>query len=209
MCPSFKIKKKKIICWIFVQLSCWLICRWARMWLIPMTTWDRSSWWNSRRRSSWCVMTGSAGTSQWRPLLDSVWNFPVSAGWWMTRRWCYEMAEVELRVDVLFLTGIPTRGLTLSRFCCSYPASRRQERPVEGTQAKGAGAQEGNLQAGSFCSLCSHVTPWFNTCSIYRWLQWKPGFGMSIDAGRYKDLPQDILFDSQKEVDFVVNYAKA
>lgn len=53
-----------------------------------------------------------------------------------------------------------SKGLTLSNVCGSNPASGRQERPVEGTQAKRAGAEEGNLQAGSFykSSLCSHVT---------------------------------------------------
>lgn len=32
---------------------------------------------------------------------------------------------------------------------------------------------------------------------------------MSIDAVRYKDLPQDVRFDPQKDVDFVFNYVKA
>lgn len=32
---------------------------------------------------------------------------------------------------------------------------------------------------------------------------------MSIDANRHKDLPRDIQFDSEKGVDFVLNYSKA
>nr|XP_061794001.1 polyunsaturated fatty acid 5-lipoxygenase-like isoform X2 [Nerophis lumbriciformis] len=43
----------------------------------------------------------------------------------------------------------------------------------------------------------------------YRWTEWKPGFPMSIDAKRHRDLPRDIQFDSEKGVDFVLNYSKA
>ncbi|XP_075874642.1 polyunsaturated fatty acid 5-lipoxygenase [Nelusetta ayraudi] len=43
----------------------------------------------------------------------------------------------------------------------------------------------------------------------YRWKEWQPGFPMSIDANRHKDLPRDIQFDSEKGVDFVLNYTKA
>uniref|UniRef100_A0A7N6A4C6 Arachidonate 5-lipoxygenase a n=1 Tax=Anabas testudineus TaxID=64144 RepID=A0A7N6A4C6_ANATE len=43
----------------------------------------------------------------------------------------------------------------------------------------------------------------------YRWREWQPGFPMSIDANRHKDLPRDIQFDSEKGVDFVLNYTKA
>ncbi|XP_029691623.1 arachidonate 5-lipoxygenase-like [Takifugu rubripes] len=43
----------------------------------------------------------------------------------------------------------------------------------------------------------------------YRWSEWQPGFPMSIDAVRYKDLPQDIQFDTRKEVDFDVNFTAA
>ena len=32
---------------------------------------------------------------------------------------------------------------------------------------------------------------------------------MSIDANRHRDLPRDIQFDSEKGVDFVLNYSKA
>lgn len=42
-----------------------------------------------------------------------------------------------------------------------------------------------------------------------RWKEWQPGFPMSIDADRHKDLPRDIQFDSEKGVDFVLNYTKA
>uniref|UniRef100_A0A8C4FDN5 Arachidonate 5-lipoxygenase a n=1 Tax=Dicentrarchus labrax TaxID=13489 RepID=A0A8C4FDN5_DICLA len=42
----------------------------------------------------------------------------------------------------------------------------------------------------------------------YRWKEWQPGFPMSIDANRHKDLPRDIQFDSEKGVDFVLNYSK-
>ncbi|KAL2083609.1 hypothetical protein ACEWY4_021382 [Coilia grayii] len=44
---------------------------------------------------------------------------------------------------------------------------------------------------------------------IYRWKEWHPGFPMSIDATAYKNLPRDIQFDSEKGVDFVLNYSKA
>lgn len=44
---------------------------------------------------------------------------------------------------------------------------------------------------------------------FYRWKEWQPGFPMSIDANRHKDLPRDIQFDSEKGVDFVLNYTKA
>uniref|UniRef100_A0A8C2ZHP3 Arachidonate 5-lipoxygenase n=1 Tax=Cyclopterus lumpus TaxID=8103 RepID=A0A8C2ZHP3_CYCLU len=43
----------------------------------------------------------------------------------------------------------------------------------------------------------------------FRWKEWQPGFPMSIDADRHKDLPRDIQFDSEKGVDFVLNYSKA
>ncbi|CAN9499796.1 unnamed protein product [Ophioblennius macclurei] len=43
----------------------------------------------------------------------------------------------------------------------------------------------------------------------YRWKEWQPGFPLSIDANRHKDLPRDIQFDCEKEVDFVLNYSKA
>lgn len=44
---------------------------------------------------------------------------------------------------------------------------------------------------------------------VNRWKEWQPGFPMSIDANRHKDLPRDIQFDSEKGVDFVLNYTKA
>ncbi|XP_061914186.1 polyunsaturated fatty acid 5-lipoxygenase-like isoform X1 [Entelurus aequoreus] len=44
---------------------------------------------------------------------------------------------------------------------------------------------------------------------IYRWMEWQPGFPRSIDANRQKDLPRDIQFESDKEGDFALNYAKA
>ncbi|XP_061545260.1 polyunsaturated fatty acid 5-lipoxygenase-like [Phycodurus eques] len=43
----------------------------------------------------------------------------------------------------------------------------------------------------------------------YRWMAWQPGFPMSIDAKRHQDLPRDIQFDSEKKMDFVLNYNKA
>ncbi|XP_041866922.1 polyunsaturated fatty acid 5-lipoxygenase [Melanotaenia boesemani] len=43
----------------------------------------------------------------------------------------------------------------------------------------------------------------------FRWKEWQPGFPMSIDANRHKDLPRDIQFDSEKGVDFILNYSKA
>ncbi|XP_067278553.1 polyunsaturated fatty acid 5-lipoxygenase [Pseudorasbora parva] len=44
---------------------------------------------------------------------------------------------------------------------------------------------------------------------IYRWKEWHPGFPMSIDAKAHSELPRDIQFDSEKGVDFVLNYSKA
>ncbi|XP_026134668.1 arachidonate 5-lipoxygenase-like [Carassius auratus] len=44
---------------------------------------------------------------------------------------------------------------------------------------------------------------------IYRWKEWHPGFPMSIDAQTHSGLPRDIQFDSEKGVDFVLNYSKA
>lgn len=41
------------------------------------------------------MMTGTAGTSRSRLRLETMWNSPVSTGWWTTRRWCCEMAEVD------------------------------------------------------------------------------------------------------------------
>lgn len=43
----------------------------------------------------------------------------------------------------------------------------------------------------------------------YRWKEWHPGFPMSIDCKAHKELPRDIQFDSEKGVDFVLNYSKA
>uniref|UniRef100_A0A452UMT1 Arachidonate 5-lipoxygenase n=1 Tax=Ursus maritimus TaxID=29073 RepID=A0A452UMT1_URSMA len=43
----------------------------------------------------------------------------------------------------------------------------------------------------------------------YRWMEWNPGFPLSIDAKCHKDLPRDIQFDSEKGVDFVLNYSRA
>ncbi|XP_023678314.1 polyunsaturated fatty acid 5-lipoxygenase [Paramormyrops kingsleyae] len=44
---------------------------------------------------------------------------------------------------------------------------------------------------------------------VYRWKEWHPGFPMSIDANTHKELPRDIQFDSEKGVDFILNYSKA
>ncbi|MBN3324381.1 LOX5 lipoxygenase, partial [Atractosteus spatula] len=44
---------------------------------------------------------------------------------------------------------------------------------------------------------------------ICLWKEWHPGFPMSIDANAHKELPRDIQFDSEKGVDFILNYTKA
>ncbi|KAG8435189.1 hypothetical protein GDO86_013216 [Hymenochirus boettgeri] len=44
---------------------------------------------------------------------------------------------------------------------------------------------------------------------LYRWKEWHPGFPLSIDAHSHSELPPDIQFDSEKGVDFVLNYTKA
>ncbi|XP_053730344.1 polyunsaturated fatty acid 5-lipoxygenase isoform X1 [Synchiropus splendidus] len=43
----------------------------------------------------------------------------------------------------------------------------------------------------------------------YRWTEWQPGFPLSIDAKAHHDLPRDVQFDSEKGVDFALNYTKA
>lgn len=48
-----------------------------------------------------------------------------------------------------------------------------------------------------------------NSAVLFRWKEWQPGFPMSIDADRHKDLPRDVQFDSEKGVDFILNYSKA
>ncbi|XP_077469159.1 polyunsaturated fatty acid 5-lipoxygenase-like [Stigmatopora argus] len=44
---------------------------------------------------------------------------------------------------------------------------------------------------------------------VFRWMEWRPGFPMSIDAKKHWDLPRDIQFDCEKGVDFLLNYSKA
>lgn len=160
------------------------------------------------------MMTGTAGTSQSRLQLETTWSSPVSTGWWTTRRWCCEMAEVDaLSPSVLFLTQ-HARRLTLSCLCvcCSVSASGWQKQPGEAAQTKRAGAEEENLQAGSLeTRVCAPMSQpeWRSECYVLRWKEWQPGFPMSIDANRHKDLPRDIQFDSEKGVDFVLNYSKA
>ncbi|XP_068111325.1 polyunsaturated fatty acid 5-lipoxygenase-like [Hyperolius riggenbachi] len=44
---------------------------------------------------------------------------------------------------------------------------------------------------------------------LYRWKEWQPGFPLSIDAHSHSDLPHDIQFDSEKEVDFILGFTKA
>ncbi|TTG62688.1 Arachidonate 5-lipoxygenase [Bagarius yarrelli] len=48
-----------------------------------------------------------------------------------------------------------------------------------------------------------------NRQKAFRWKEWQPGFPMSIDANSHKDLPRDIQFDSEKGIDFALNYSKA
>lgn len=48
-----------------------------------------------------------------------------------------------------------------------------------------------------------------NRQKTYRWREWQPGIPMSIDANKHSELPRDIQFDSEKGVDFVLNYSKA
>uniref|UniRef100_A0A8C4PT81 Lipoxygenase domain-containing protein n=1 Tax=Equus asinus TaxID=9793 RepID=A0A8C4PT81_EQUAS len=52
-----------------------------------------------------------------------------------------------------------------------------------------------------------HLTQFF--FFLLSWTEWNPGFPLSIDAKCHKDLPRDIQFDSEKGVDFVLNYSKA
>ncbi|XP_058032537.1 polyunsaturated fatty acid 5-lipoxygenase isoform X2 [Ahaetulla prasina] len=44
---------------------------------------------------------------------------------------------------------------------------------------------------------------------LYRWAEWHPGFPLNIDAKSHKELPRNIQFDSEKGVDFILNYTKA
>lgn len=94
---------------------------------------------------------------------------------------------------------------------CSTSASERQDQRGQAAQAEGAGAAEEDLQAGSsyFDGDDEPLPVDQSALSINRWKEWQPGFPMSIDASRHKDLPRDIQFDSEKGVDFVLNYTKA
>lgn len=84
--------------------SRWPNCRWTPMTWESGRTWERLCWWKLRRRSTGCTMTGTAGTSQSRPHLETTWNFPASAGLWMTRKWCCEMEEVEALFFFCFIS---------------------------------------------------------------------------------------------------------
>ena len=75
--------------------ACWLHCRWTPMTWGSARTWATLCWWRSRRRSTGCTTTGTAGTSRSRPRLESIWSSPASAGWWMRRRWCCGTEEVQ------------------------------------------------------------------------------------------------------------------
>ncbi|KAM3840220.1 polyunsaturated fatty acid 5-lipoxygenase isoform 2-T2 [Vipera latastei] len=44
---------------------------------------------------------------------------------------------------------------------------------------------------------------------LYRWGEWHPGFPLNIDAKSHKELPRNIQFDSEKGIDFILNYTKA
>ncbi|XP_054840938.1 polyunsaturated fatty acid 5-lipoxygenase [Eublepharis macularius] len=44
---------------------------------------------------------------------------------------------------------------------------------------------------------------------LYRWGEWHPGFPLNIDAKTHRELPRNIQFDSEKGVDFILNYTKA
>lgn len=102
------------------------------------------------------------------------------------------------------------RLLTFDVDRCSASASARQDKRGQAAQAEGAGAAEEDLQAGSSHSVTDRAAPCSPISALRcRWKEWQPGFPMSIDANRHKDLPRDIQFDSEKGVDFVLNYTKA
>uniref|UniRef100_A0A8D2LIB4 Arachidonate 5-lipoxygenase n=1 Tax=Varanus komodoensis TaxID=61221 RepID=A0A8D2LIB4_VARKO len=44
---------------------------------------------------------------------------------------------------------------------------------------------------------------------MYRWAEWHPGFPLNIDSKTHKELPRNIQFDTEKGVDFILNYTKA
>lgn len=71
-----------------------LNCRLTHMMWKLVSTWVISYWWRLRRRNIGCRMTGTAGTSLSRPHVEIMWNFPVSVGWWTTRKWFCGMDEV-------------------------------------------------------------------------------------------------------------------
>lgn len=188
-----------------------------------MKTWVRLCCWRLRRKSTGYTTTGTAGTSLSRPHLETTRSSPVSAGWWMTKRWCCAMDEVSTYFPhqpfIFFLyttTTISSWNYTcLCLVWCalhSTSTSGWQDQHHETAQTQRAGAEEEELQVG-----WSHTTTTVTTNNnmnnnypaSHRWREWQPGFPMSIDANRHKDLPRDIQFDTEKGVDFVLNYAKA
>lgn len=50
--------------------------------------------WRLKRRNTGCTMTGTVNTSPSRPRPEITLSFPAFGGWWTTKRWSCEMAEV-------------------------------------------------------------------------------------------------------------------
>lgn len=155
--------------------SHWPNCRWTPMMCEWERTWERLCWWKLRRRSTGCMMTGTAGTSQSRPHLGTTWNFPASVGLWTTRKWCCEMEEVGASVVYLSfylfiffplvlsaMTQVTSSAppLTLSRVYFSLSASGWQDQPGQASQTKRAWAEEKNLQASSLCTGILWLCMW-------------------------------------------------
>lgn len=157
------------------------------------------------------MTTGFAGTSRSKRRTASTWSSPASVGWLAATRWCCETEEVGPPQHYIWMSSTTVLLTFVTLTVCSASTTARQDQRGQAAQAEGAGAPEEDLQAGSshFDDDDEPLPVDQSALSVNRWKEWQPGFPMSIDANRHKDLPRDIQFDSEKGVDFVLNYTKA
>lgn len=164
-------------------------------------------------------MTGTAGTSQLRHRQETTWSSPAFAGWLMTRKWCWGKGEVVVTSFAQSLAQNTNKLCFSPHFilCLSQHICRRTIRPAWSNSIDKKSWIWGEKPTSKFTphtllliQSCRRLRPLTNKPDVfYRWKEWQPGFPMSIDANRHKDLPRDIQFDSEKGVDFVLNYTKA
>ena len=216
--------------------SHWLNCRWTPTVWELRRTWVTLFWWRLRRRNTGCTMTGTASTSRSRPQLETTWNSPASAGWWVTRKWCCGMDKVVIESFVqttkkndkktpncwshLFhQSGCAVQKRKPCSFilCLLQHFCPRTIRPSWSSSTDKKSWIRGEKHSGKFtlptavkedAALDSTVS-FFFLFFFRRWKEWQPGFPMSIAANRHRDLPRDIQFDSEKGADFILNYSKA